>query len=98
MSTITPSEVKALHDIDFSSIQTLEEAFLLGWKSALDGDTKYDTREAARYLGTTIRTMQTWRSKKSEKQGPAYIRMSRTKIVYEKRELDAWLRMRKEID
>jgi predicted DNA-binding transcriptional regulator AlpA len=50
------------------------------------------TSEAARYCGLASSTLEKMRS---QRQGPAFIRLSANAVGYEIRELDAWITARK---
>jgi predicted DNA-binding transcriptional regulator AlpA len=57
------------------------------WKQRLT------TAEAADYLGASVATLRAWRLKGADdpSQGPRFIRLSQTLVVYDLGELDRWL-------
>jgi len=52
-------------------------------------DTKFDTDEAAAYLGVNSRTLETWRMNKT---GPLYYKPTSKLIYYFKSDLDEWIK------
>lgn len=58
----------------------------------LQTDEKYDTDEAASYVGVEPHTLETWRSNK--RYHIPYLKVGR-KVLYLKSDLDAWLASRR---
>ena len=54
----------------------------------IDPDAIYDDREAAALLGLSERTLQRGRA---DATGPAYVRLSRTRVGYTGRAIQQWL-------
>lgn len=48
----------------------------------------FKTKEAARYLGFSYKTLEAWRSKDK---GPEFLRLENNHIRYERSALDEWL-------
>lgn len=60
-------------------------------KKNQDSDYLYrliNEREAADYLGYTVRALQNWRVRGG---GPKFVRVSRRSIRYRRRDLNAWI-------
>jgi len=51
--------------------------------------THLTTKQAADYLGVSPRTLEMWRHRGT---GPAYYKVGRSRVVYSREELDAFLR------
>jgi predicted DNA-binding transcriptional regulator AlpA len=56
-----------------------------------DPDRLLNEREAAAFLGYTIRALQNWRLRGG---GPTYVKVSERSIRYRRRELTAWVEER----
>ena len=50
--------------------------------------------EAAAYIGASVRQLRRWRQP-HERGGPPFIRLSPNSVVYDTRDLDAWLAARR---
>lgn len=55
----------------------------------MKSDTKYNTEEAAGYLGCKVRTLENWRN---ENIGPRYFKPTGKLIYYFQSDLDQWIR------
>lgn len=57
--------------------------------------TYFSSKEAARYMRVSPRTLESWRRKRT---GPEFSRVAQNKTIYKREDLDTWLKTRKEVN